>query len=107
MPSISVFEFLAEHASERGLLWIVELASLLFGTWAAAIIAAPLVIIVGRIPNKIAMGISAFLSCGAFVYLCVDATSWRGETPPGYGYPALIAAAIFLLAITAGLAALA
>lgn len=98
MP-FSAFESLAQRAEGFGLQWLVEFASLLFGTWAAAMIAVLLVVAISRIPNPAVMGsIAALLQLG-FVYLCLDAVSWRGEVPPGVGYPVLATVTYFALVL--------
>lgn len=88
MP-LSVFDGLADRATDSGLYWLLEFASLLFGTWTAMIIGVLLAFIVSKIPNQMWMGICAvFLHLG-LVYLCLDATLWRSEVPAGVGYPVL------------------
>lgn len=101
MP-FSVFEYLTVRFEEAGLVWLLEFASLLFGSWTAAAIAGTLIIAISRIPNALAMGITASLVLLAFVFTCLDAVSWRQEVPTGVGYPVLATVTYFILVLATG-----
>jgi len=97
MPS--AFEKMYDWSASRGLDWLIEFLSLLFGTGLFALIAVLAVFLISRIPNREMMGLVALFIHPAITYLFLDAASWRDQTPGGNAYPVMATLLLVSLAL--------